>query len=179
MNRNHHVIVTQEDIQKYLFLRRKTDYKQLESTVQDLTHILEERDISYRIHTRIKQAEAIYLKMQLKSCTFDEIHDRLGVRIVTTCIHDCYQILTSMKKTMKIVKVKDYIKNPKTTGYASLHLTVMSPSSMIEIQICTSDMSKKCSHGELKHKNYKTQKYRSLLIPRQKKEVPTSPQRPS
>lgn len=78
------------------------------------------------------------------------VHDIIGIRIVCSFLDDVYDIVDIIKssKQFKIKEEKDYIKNPKTTGYMSYHLIVLVPIYLnetvehveAEIQIRTSAM---------------------------------------
>ena len=78
------------------------------------------------------------------------VHDIIGIRIVCSFLYDVYDIVDIIKssKQFKIKEEKDYIKNPKTTGYMSYHLIVLVPIYLnetvehveAEIQIRTSAM---------------------------------------
>ena len=54
----------------------------------------------------------------------EKIYDIAGMRVICNYINDIYQIITLMKqqKDLKIRIVKDYIRNPKATGYRSVHI---------------------------------------------------------
>ena len=78
------------------------------------------------------------------------VHDIIGIRIVCSFLDDVYDIVDIIKssKQFKIKEEKDYIKNPKSTGYMSFHLIVLVPIYLnetvehveAEIQIRTSAM---------------------------------------
>lgn len=78
------------------------------------------------------------------------VHDIIGIRIVCSFLDDVYDIVDIIKssKQFKVKEEKDYIKNPKTTGYMSYHLIVLVPIYLnetvehveAEIQIRTSAM---------------------------------------
>ncbi len=57
------------------------------------------------------------------------IHDMIGIRIVCSFLSDVYNMVNIIKnsKQFKIKSEKDYIKNPKKTGYMSYHLIVFVP----------------------------------------------------
>ena len=57
------------------------------------------------------------------------VHDMIGVRIVCSFISDVYSVVDMIKnfKQFKIKDERDYIKNPKDTGYMSYHLIVLVP----------------------------------------------------
>ncbi|AWB44767.1 GTP pyrophosphokinase [Paenibacillus sp. CAA11] len=85
--------------------------------------------------SRLKSPESIMKKLMRKKCGFSleaieqEIHDIAGLRITCSFISDIYQVSEMLQKQndLKVLKVKDYIKNPKPNGYQSLHLLVEVP----------------------------------------------------
>ena len=64
----------------------------------------------------------------------DTLNDVAGIRVICSYIDDIYMITDCLLKQddVKLIEVKDYIKNPKPNGYRSLHL-------IIEIPIFLSD----------------------------------------
>ena len=58
-----------------------------------------------------------------------KIHDLIGVRAICSYVDDIYRIaeILSEQKDVKVMKVKDYIKNPKDSGYRSLHMILEIP----------------------------------------------------
>ena len=78
------------------------------------------------------------------------VHDIIGIRIVCSFLDDVYDIVDIIKSStqFKIKEEKDYIKNPKSTGYMSYHLIILVPIYLnetvehveAEIQIRTSAM---------------------------------------
>lgn len=87
------------------------------------------------IKSRLKSEESALEKLQKKGyeITVDNlvnhIHDMIGVRIVCSFISDVYDIVKIIKnsKQFKIKSEKDYIENPKDTGYISYHMIVLVP----------------------------------------------------
>lgn len=59
----------------------------------------------------------------------EHIHDIVGIRIVCPFLSDVYKVIEILRKNNKfrIKEEKDYIKNPKDTGYISYHLKVEVP----------------------------------------------------
>ncbi|ULO05566.1 GTP pyrophosphokinase family protein [Paenibacillus sp. 19GGS1-52] len=92
--------------------------------------------------SRIKSLESIMNKMIRKNHEFsltavkDSIKDIAGLRITCSFISDIYQVSEMLQKQddLKILAVKDYIKNPKPNGYQSLHLLVEVPVFMSDCQ---------------------------------------------
>ena len=91
------------------------------------------RTVISQITNRIKSAE--------------NLKDLIGIRVVCPFEDELYQVAESleMQKDIEIVRIKDYIKNPKKNGYKSLHLIVKVPiysaegeqKELVEIQLRT------------------------------------------
>ena len=87
------------------------------------------------IKTRIKQPNSIYDKLQKMGYEFTTeniqtyLNDVAGVRIVCAFIDDIYMIsdLITQQDDIKVIEIKDYIKNPKSNGYRSYHMIVEIP----------------------------------------------------
>ncbi len=87
------------------------------------------------IKSRIKTKESALKKLERKGydITLDNlkehIHDMVGVRIVCSFLSDVYDIVDIIEKSkvLKIKEKRDYIKNPKKSGYSSFHLIVLIP----------------------------------------------------
>ncbi len=84
------------------------------------------------ISSRIKEPMSIAEKLQRKglAITIDnmitKLYDIAGIRITCPFISDVYHILQMLEKQsdIEVIEVKDYIKNPKKSGYRSLHVIV-------------------------------------------------------
>ncbi|PJI07803.1 MULTISPECIES: GTP pyrophosphokinase [Clostridium] len=84
---------------------------------------------------RIKSAESMKEKLKRKKLpitaksALTEIHDAAGIRVICTFLDDIYWIVNMLKnqKDIKIIKEKDYIKNPKPNGYRSYHMILQVP----------------------------------------------------
>ena len=87
------------------------------------------------IKCRVKQPISIIRKLQKKGLdiTIENIENNLtdiaGVRVICSFPEDIYTLsdLLSKQDDIKVVTVKDYIRNPKKNGYRSLHLIVSVP----------------------------------------------------
>lgn len=111
-----------------------------------------------KIFSRIKHHYSIYLKMQRKGVTIDEILDLLAIRILVDTPIECYDVLghIHMKYKPLIARFKDYISTPKENGYQTIHTTVFYDSSIYEVQIRTFDMNKVAEYGVAAHWIYKS-----------------------
>lgn len=87
------------------------------------------------IKTRIKNPDSIIRKLlrqgypvNLESIQ-EYIYDVAGVRVVCSFIDDIYRVeeLFLRQDDIKLIRRKDYIENPKDSGYRSLHLVVETP----------------------------------------------------
>ena len=82
------------------------------------------------MESRLKTPESIIQKIQTRGFEFsmeslvENIYDIAGIRVVCCYIFDIYKLLELLEgqSNLKIKIKKDYIKNPKETGYRSLHV---------------------------------------------------------
>ena len=98
------------------------------------SHRLDRNPIN-SIKCRLKSPESIGMKLSKKGCrmTLDAIgatlSDIAGVRVTCPFIEDVYLLADALLKQddIELLEAKDYIKNPKSNGYRSLHLIVIVP----------------------------------------------------
>ena len=110
------------------------------------------------ILSRVKHRYSIYLKMQRKGVSIDEVLDLLAVRILTTDAVKCYNILGLIHLHFQPLssRFKDYIAVAKDNGYQTIHTTVFYHAAIFEIQIRTFDMHKTAELGVAAHWKYKS-----------------------
>lgn len=109
----------------------------LEQIGQILTGLTtdEERAPAEHIRSRIKRAQSTKAKLNLQGHPTDAktalqvLSDVVGARVVTHFVGDVYEIVMRMESIpgWEILKVKDYISNPKPNGYRSLHVLLKLP----------------------------------------------------
>lgn len=111
-----------------------------------------------KIYSRIKHHYSIYLKMQRKGISIDEVLDLFAIRILVEEDIDCYKVLGYMHLEFKplISRFKDYVATPKENGYQTIHTTVFYNSKIYEIQIRSFEMNKIAEFGIAAHWKYKT-----------------------
>ena len=79
-----------------------------------------------------------------------DIHDLLALKVIVDDIANCYRTLGIVHSKYHPInsRFKDYICNPKTNMYQSLHTTVFGPNGrIVQTQIRTSDMDKIATYG--------------------------------
>jgi len=119
------------------------------------------------VKSRIKSPESIMAKLERKGLEVttenvkQHINDIAGVRITCSFTNDIYRIydMIESQDDIRLIDVKDYVKNPKPNGYKSLHLIVEIPVFLskgpelvrVEIQLRTIAMD---FWASLEHKIY-------------------------
>ena len=87
------------------------------------------------ITSRVKQPFSIVEKLRRKGfdislkSVMDNLNDVAGIRVICSFVDDIYSVSRMLTKQddVKLIEVKDYIKNPKPNGYRSLHLIIEIP----------------------------------------------------
>ena len=119
------------------------------------------------IKTRLKRPRSIMAKLAKHGIPVtvqnirENVFDVAGARIICSFPHDIYSLVEMLKKQddITVLKVKDYISNPKPNGYRSLHLIVEIPiflsdrkeNVVVEVQLRTIAMD---FWASLEHKIY-------------------------
>ncbi len=130
----------------------------IESMCISVRELLKEKSIEATISGRPKHFYSIYKKLYEEKIEFSQLFDLYGIRIITTSISNCYQILGYIHSKYKPIegRLKDYIALPKSNLYQSLHTTIIGPNGhRIEIQIRTEQMHTISEYGIAAHWSYK------------------------
>ncbi len=138
----------------------------LEILNDEFQHVHQYNPIEY-IKSRIKSPQSIVKKLKrygyestISNMT-EYVNDIAGIRIVCSFMSDIYRLaeMIGRQNDLTVVSVKDYIKNPKKSGYKSYHMLVTIPiflsdrvvDAKVEIQIRTIAMD---FWASLEHKIY-------------------------
>lgn len=163
-----------EDFKKIMFLY-KIALREMETRIniiKDEYEFLYNYCLIDHIKTRLKKPDSIVKKMENKKIEMnyqkliDEISDIAGIRIICPVKENIFDVLNIIKSypDIKVLKEKDYISNPKKSGYSSYHIILEVPINVAgkiiniktEIQIRTMAMD---FWASLEHKiKYKTDK---------------------
>lgn len=87
------------------------------------------------VKSRVKELESIIRKLEKRNLPIEiksveeNLKDVAGVRVVCSFIDDIYRIEECFlaQEDVTLIERKDYIRNPKPSGYRSLHLIVKTP----------------------------------------------------
>lgn len=123
----------------------------------EICRILDAHNIKYEILSRVKSVRGIYNKLIIGK-KWEEIYDLLGLRVLVNTVEDCYRVigLVQSKYTPIPNRFKDYIANPKSNMYQSLHTTVFGEDQRIyEVQVRTYEMDEIAEKGIASHWSYK------------------------
>ncbi len=135
----------------------------LEKFSKKLKEDLDREHFNYDIKGRFKSIYSIRKKMQKQNVTFDEVFDKYAIRIIFKPIskdekHDAWKIYSVVTDNFRPnpARLRDWISQPKSTGYEALHITVVGPDAKwVEVQIRSERMNEIAERGYAAHFRYK------------------------
>ncbi|SEN68251.1 GTP pyrophosphokinase [Loktanella fryxellensis] len=144
-------------IRRFIMLQREAG-DVVPRITADMRVELEKAGIQAEVMGRAKKPYSIWRKMQEKDMGFSRLSDIYGFRIVTATEGDCYRVLGAIHQRWRAVpgRFKDYISQPKTNGYRSIHTTVSGrDGKRVEVQIRTREMHEVAETGVAAHWSYR------------------------
>lgn len=148
-----------KSIAKGLKAKRLERDKFVNGIVEELKNEIKALGVHHMaVYGRSKHIHSIYKKMIRKNVSLEEIYDATAVRILLETVEQCYDVLGMVHALWKPVPVEfdDYIANPKSNGYQSLHTAVEDPDGRVfEVQIRTFKMHDLAEMGVAAHWKYK------------------------
>ena len=147
----------QSIIRRFITLQRETG-DVIQRITGDMRHELEKAGIEAEVFGRAKKPYSIWRKMQEKQQSFSRLSDIYGFRVITTSEDECYRALGTIHRRWRAVpgRFKDYISQPKTNGYRSIHTTVSGrDGKRVEVQIRTRQMHDVAESGVAAHWSYR------------------------
>lgn len=144
-------------IRRFITLQRDTG-DVIQRITGDMRVELEKADIDAEVFGRAKKPYSIWRKMEEKEQSFSRLSDIYGFRVITASDEDCYRTLGAIHRRWRAVpgRFKDYISQPKTNGYRSIHTTVSGrDGKRVEVQIRTRQMHDVAETGVAAHWSYR------------------------
>ena len=144
-------------IRRFITLQRETG-DVVHRITADIRAELEKAQIEADVYGRAKKPYSIWRKMQEKDLAFSRLSDIYGFRVICTSEQDCYRILGVIHQRWRAVpgRFKDYISQPKSNGYRSIHTTVSGrDGKRVEVQIRTRQMHEVAEAGVAAHWSYR------------------------
>ena len=140
----------------------KSSHRIREKYISDITRPLltelNKNNIQAIVYGRVKSYSSIYGKMVKRGKSFEEIYDKLAIRVVVNKVEECYLTLGILHQHFTPIqdRFKDFIATPKSNAYQSIHTTVIGPDGkLVEIQIRTKEMEETAEIGVAAHWYYK------------------------
>lgn len=145
-------------LRRFAKLRRKHGTMIVGEVERDIELTLRAMGIEARVSSRQKRPYSIWRKLQEDKVGFESLSDIVAFRIVVESENDCYLALGAVHRKWPVVpgRFKDYISQPKTNGYRSVHTTVIGPNGWrVEVQIRTVAMHEHAERGVAAHWSYR------------------------
>ena len=152
-----------KDIENKISASKEEQQEYIDSFTKVIKDSLDREGFEYSIKGRTKSIYSIRRKMINQGVSFDEVYDKFAIRIIyRSSVKDekfdawkIYSIVTD-HFSPNPNRLRDWITHPKTTGYESLHTTVMGPNGKwVEIQIRSERMDEIAEKGYAAHFRYK------------------------
>ncbi|RLL64115.1 RelA/SpoT family protein [Paenirhodobacter hankyongi] len=124
----------------------------------DIRTLMDKAGIEADVFGRAKRPYSIWRKMEEKQLAFSRLSDIYGFRVITENVEDCYRVVGLIHQRWRAVpgRFKDYISQPKTNGYRSIHTTVTGrDGKRVEVQIRTRQMHEVAEAGVAAHWSYR------------------------
>ncbi len=151
------------DIASKIAETRHAREKYIETFLAPVREPLMEIGVPLRIHGRPKSIYSIWNKMKNKGVAFEQVYDLFAVRIIADVPPEeerkyCWFLYSVIVEHYQQIpdRMKDFISNPKSNGYESLHTTVAGPNGrFVEVQIRSERMDEIAERGFAAHWKYK------------------------
>ncbi|PRB04506.1 RelA/SpoT family protein [Chryseobacterium sp. MYb7] len=151
------------EITEKLELAKENRERYINEFTKEVSERLNEEGLNFKIKGRAKAISSIYRKMLKQGVSFEEVFDNYAIRIIYKSdaknekflAWKIYSIVTDVYHSNPS-RMRDWITQPRSTGYESLHLTVLGPDrKWIEVQIRSERMDEIAEKGVAAHYKYK------------------------
>jgi len=130
----------------------------IQRVIELLHRELDAMSVPATIQGRPKHIYSIWRKMRGKNVAFEGLYDIRAVRVIVRNVRECYTVLGVVHDLWTPIEGEfdDYVANPKSNEYRSLHTAVIGPEGKtLEVQIRTEEMHQHSEHGVAAHWRYK------------------------
>lgn len=151
------------EISEKLIVAKEKREQYVQKFIQLVSEKLEEEGLNFKIKGRTKSISSIYRKILKQNIPFEEVYDNYAIRIIYKSdaknekflAWKIYSIVTDLYQSNPS-RMRDWISQPKSTGYESLHLTILGPDNKwVEVQIRSERMDEIAERGVAAHYKYK------------------------
>ena len=151
------------DIANKLALTKDERKNYIQEFKNQVLERLNSENLNFTIKGRAKAISSIYRKMLKQGVPFEEIYDNYAIRIIYKSDQKnekflawkIYSVITDLYHSNPS-RMRDWITQPRSTGYESLHITVLGPDKKwIEVQIRSERMDDIAEKGVAAHYRYK------------------------
>ena len=151
------------EISEKLIVAKEKREQYVQKFIQLVSEKLEEEGLNFKIKGRVKSISSIYRKILKQNIPFEEVYDNYAIRIIYKSdaknekflAWKIYSIVTDLYQSNPS-RMRDWISQPKSTGYESLHLTILGPDNKwVEVQIRSERMDEIAERGVAAHYKYK------------------------
>ncbi|MGB0837577.1 MAG: RelA/SpoT family protein [Flavobacteriaceae bacterium] len=152
-----------EDISNKIADSKEVQNQYIENFKAKISNTMDQEGFDYIIKGRSKSIYSIRRKILKQGVSFDEVYDKFAIRIIYKSSEreekfdawKIYSIVTDHYKPNPS-RLRDWISQPKSTGYEALHTTVMGPGgNWVEVQVRSEKMDEIAEKGYAAHFKYK------------------------
>lgn len=146
-----------------LQIKKEERDKYIKEFIEPLKKKFEKSGLKVSIKGRPKSISSIRTKMKKQNIDVDGIYDLFAIRVIIDSLpenekSDCWKVYSLITEEYKPnpYRLRDWISVPKSSGYESLHTTVIGPGGRwVEVQIRTIRMDEIAEKGLAAHWKYK------------------------
>ena len=151
------------EISEKLIVAKEHREQYVDEFIDIVSEKLKEEGLNFKIKGRAKSISSIYRKILKQNIPFEEVYDNYAIRIIYKSdaknekflAWKIYSIVTDLYHSNP-TRMRDWISQPRSTGYESLHLTILGPDNKwVEVQIRSERMDEIAEKGVAAHYKYK------------------------
>jgi len=152
-----------KDIVGKLSAKKSARSRYINEFMKPIIEQLEKENLKFEIKSRTKSIYSILKKMRKQNIPFEEVYDLFAIRIILDSKEykeksECWRVYSIVADNYipNPSRLRDWLSNPKSNGYESLHTTVMGPKGRwVEVQVRSRRMDEIAEKGFAAHWKYK------------------------